>query len=80
MQHYIETISSTLKGNRGTFRHMIEKRKKRKKNNNTEMRKDNINGEIRTCPKVFAQPAVTSEKGAVVNAVRSASGVLLGIS
>lgn len=44
------------------------------------MRKDNINGEIRTCPKVFAQPAVTSEKGAVVNAVRSASGVLLGIS
>ena len=30
-------------------------------------------GEIRTCPKIAAQPAVTSEKG-VVNPVRSGSG------
>ena len=37
-------------------------------------------GEIRACPKIVAQPAVTSEKGVVFNAVRSSSGVLPRIS
>ena len=37
------------------------------------MPKSNNKGEIRTCPKIVVQPAVTSEKG-VVNPVRSGSG------
>ena len=37
------------------------------------MPKSNNKGEIRTCPKIVVQPAVTSEKG-VANPVRSGSG------
>ena len=39
----------------------------------TEMRQNNNKGEI-WCPKIVAQPAVTSEKGVVFNPVRSNSG------
>ena len=46
----------------------------------TEMRQYDKKGEIRACPKIVAQPAVTSEKGVVFNPVRSASGVLPRIS
>ena len=42
----------------------------------TEIRKNDKKGESRTCPKIVAQPAVTSEKGVVFNPVRSSSGVL----
>ena len=47
---------------------------KTKNKKRTEMRKNNKRGEIRTCPKIVAQPAVTSEKGVVFNPVRSGSG------
>ena len=46
----------------------------------TKMHKNNKKGEIRTCPKIVAQMAVTSEKGVVFNPVRSGSGVLRRIS
>ena len=54
---------------------LIFQKKKR-----TEMRKTNKKGEIRACPKIVAQPAVTSEKGVVFNPVRSSGGVLPRIS
>ena len=38
------------------------------------MRKNNNKGELRTCPKIVAQPAVTSEKVVVLSPVRSGSG------
>ena len=50
------------------------------KKKRTEMRKTNKKGEIRACPKIVAQPAVTSEKGVVFNPVRSSGGVLPRIS
>ena len=68
---------------RGTFRDTVEKDRRKlnlklifqKKQKRTEMRKNDRKGEIRTCPKIVAQPAVTSEKGVVFNPVRSDSGV-----
>ena len=39
---------------------------------------NNKKGEIRTCPNIVAQPAVTSEKG-VVNPVRSSSAAAMKV-
>ena len=52
---------------------MMEKDKRKSnlklifKKNRTELRKNDKKGEVRTCPRVVAQLAVTSEKGVVFN-------------
>ena len=67
---------------RGNFRHMMEKDQRKsnlklifqlKKKAQKCLKVTIKDGEIRTCPKIVVQPAVTSEKG-VVNPVRSGSG------